>query len=457
METQPNHDFLFVASATLALVFAVLAYVGWRKAAQAAKRAQQLEIELASSGSYIDQIDQLKAELERAVSVRIEAEKQMSIAQERVSAASQRMQDWEKQREESLQAARATIMQVGNEMSSKLLDDHKREVAEAKAQNEKMVSKTTQELTEKFSLLTQSVATIQDREQRTAKQMETVMRALTSPGGAGQLAEIGIENSLKKLGLIKGQDYFTQVHTTGEEGNLKPDFVVRLPQDLVIVIDAKASKFFHELDHAKDAADEAVLLQRLIKSAHTHLNTLTQKQYTDAVARMLKEQGHVVGRTINVMCLPSDAMLEKLRVADITLADKADQAGIVLAGPSSLAGLLSLARQYIAEARRDENQHKIIGKVAEVMDSFVRVLSLVDGIGKGIKSSASSFDELAKSVNSRLLPRLRHLQAMGVELPKNKTLPQSIKSYEVRDSFEMLTIEADEADAALALEDRQSA
>jgi len=455
MEPQLNHVFLTIAASTLALVFAVLAYLGWRKAAQSAARAQQLEVELAASGGYADQVAQLEAQLNEAIARRIESEKQASIAQERVAAAQQRMQDWERQREESLQAARATIMQVGNEMSSKLLDDHKREVAQAKEQNEKMISKTTLELTEKFSQLTQSVATIQDREQRTAKQMETVMRALTSPGGAGQMAEIGLENSLKKLGMQKDRDFFMQYHVAADGGNLRPDVVVLLPQDLVMVIDSKATKFL--IEQAEEGADERTTQARLLKSAHAHLDTLARKQYADAVAKTLRDQGRTLGRMINVMYLPSDAMLEKLRAADASLADKADQAGIVLAGPSSLAGLLSLARQYIAQARQDENQHKIIEKVRDVMESFITVLSHVDGIGKGVKSSADKLDALTRSINGRLLPRLHQLQAMGVELPKNKTLPRAIASYEVRDSASIVTLEAEDSGEPYAIEDKQSA
>ena len=78
------------------------------------------------------------------------------------------------------------------------------------------------------------------------------MRALTNPGGAGQMSEIGLENALKNLGLERGRDYVIQPHVTGEEGSaLRPDAMVFLPNDMVMVIDSKASKHIIDLAGAE--------------------------------------------------------------------------------------------------------------------------------------------------------------------------------------------------------------
>lgn len=460
MSVQLNSDFLFVIAGALALVFMLVAYFGWRAAFAARRRAQQLEVELASLGNYSEQIDGIKVELQEALDARVEAEKQVSVAQEKVASAEQRMKDWEKQREESIQAARASVMQAGQELSSKLLEDHKREMVAAKKENEQLAKKTTDELTEKFTTLTKSVAAIQDRAQHNSQQMETVMRALTNPSGAGQMAEVGLENSLKDLGLEKDRDFVLQYHVAGEESNLRPDAVLFLPQDLVMVIDCKASKFMIELADAEGSDSEDAVMARLLGSAHAHLDALGRKQYADAVARMLTERGRKLGRLLNVMYLPSDAMLEKLRKADGGLLAKAEKHGIILAGPASLAGLFSLAKQQIAAAKQDENQQKIIAMVREVMDSFATALSHVDGIGRGVKTSADKLDAFARSINSRLLPKLRNLESLGVAPAKNKAIPHAIASYEVRRSDEVMTIDAeaeDDAQNALAIEDKKTA
>ncbi|MCI5048976.1 MAG: DNA recombination protein RmuC [Rickettsiales bacterium] len=462
MLLQQNSDLLFILSSAAALIFMVIAYFNWRAAAVARRRAHQLEVELASVESYQEQIESLKAELQEAIDARIEAEKQVSVAGEKVAAANQRMRDWEANREEMLKASKASILEAGSKMSSKLLEDHKRESEQAKKDSEAREKKNKDELMKHWHELTQAVAKIQQRESQTAQQVETVMRALTNPSGAGKMAEIGLANSLNDLGLQEGRDFIQQFHVAGESQNMRPDVVTYLPQDLVMVIDSKASKFLLDLAEAEGTEDEPRVMKQLLQTTHTHLDALARKQYAEAVAKTLQAQGRTMGRMLNVMYLPSDAMLEKIRAADHGLSAKAERADIILAGPAALAGLLSLARQQIAAAKQDANQQTIIALVREVMDSFATALTHVDGIGRGVKTSADKLDAFARSLNARLLPKLRQLESLGVQPAKNKSLPHAIASYEVRRSDEVVTIDAEndtneESDGTLAIEEKRSA
>jgi len=452
MEAQPNMVFAgsgwVMLAGSVAVSALLAAFFGWRAASKQAARAAQLELELRSAGHYVGQVETLKAELAEAITARIEAERARSVAEERAAAMKLRIEDWEAQRAESLQAARAAIMQAGNEMSSKLLEDHKRETLEARKESEKLSKKTTEELMEKFMALTRSVAAVEQRATEGTKQMEVVMRALSNPSGAGHFAEIGLENSLKALGLQKDRDFITQFHIAGEEQNLRPDAVVFLPQDLVMVIDSKASQFLVHVAAAEAGQATSEAEAKLLQTVHAHLTALTRKDYAQAVQRVLKERGKSAGRILSVMYLPSDAMLERMRAADYSLVEKAEKSGIILAGPASLMGLLSLARQQIAAARQEENQQQIIAVVREVMESFAAALVHVDGVGKGVQSTAKKLDDFVRSINRFLLPRLRKLEGMGVQPAKGGALPHALASYEIRRTDEVVTIDGDEPLAA---------
>ncbi|MBN66203.1 MAG: hypothetical protein CMM94_01365 [Rickettsiales bacterium] len=468
MEMQ--QQIVFILLAGFALVFMVAALAGWRRALKLAERNRQLEIELASSASYSERLAEYRQELEEMeaaletsriaeAKAHAEMEKHTSLAEQRLKEMQARMDDWAKQQEEFKQAAKASVMEAGSQMSTKLLEDHKREMEAAKKEQEKLSEKTTKELMGNFEQLTKSVAQIQSVSGDNAKQVETVMRALTHPAGAGFMAEVGLENSLKTLGLEPQRDYVLQYHVATEEGsNLRPDAVIFLPQDMVMVIDSKASKFFVELAEVEGTEREEAVLKQLVRSMHSHIDALARKQYTNAVAEVMKKQQKRLGRMLNVMYLPSDAAIEKLRKVDGSIVEKCEKADIILAGPASLQALFSLARQQISAARQDENQQRIVQNVSEVMDSMITALKHVDGVGKNIQGSAKKFDDFARSLNGRLLPKLRKLQQLGVEPPKNKELPVSIASYEVRKTDEIITIDAEENDdesAPLALAKHQ--
>ncbi len=109
-----------------------------------------------------------------------------------------------------MEGANAALAESATKLSSKLLEDHKREAIAAKEDSEKRVKKATEELFKQFETVSNSVASLNDRVGRNDAQVETVQKALSSPGVAGQLAEIGLENSLKSFGLQSGRDYIIQ-------------------------------------------------------------------------------------------------------------------------------------------------------------------------------------------------------------------------------------------------------
>jgi DNA recombination protein RmuC len=384
---------------------------------------------------------------ERAEFLKGEAERKEQLALQKVAEVQARMQDWEKQKEESVSAARAAIMKVGGEMSSKLLEDHKREMEHAKIASEDRVRKTTEALMQQFDAIAKTVHSLRDSTLHTREQMEVVMRSLTNPAGVGQMAEIGLENSLKNLGLVKGRDFLIQYHVAQEEGkNLRPDAVIFLPQDTVMVIDSKASKALLELARADNDTSKAMAIAALKKTMNEHVRALASRDYRAAVLQSFRDAGksEQVGHIFNVMYLPSESAIEQVREADPEFDDKLQKHSIILAGPASLAGLFSLAKMNIAAANQAENEKVIIQLVADLMESAVTAMTHVDKVGRSIKAAADHYESFAKSVNGRLLPRMRALKDLGVSPTRNKEIPAPLAIYDVRRIEHTVLIEAED-------------
>jgi DNA recombination protein RmuC len=363
---------------------------------------------------------------ERAEFLKSEAERKMQLTEQKIADMHERMRDWEKQKEESVQAARAAILKAGGEMSSKLLEDHKREMEAAKQQSEERVP-------------------LKDSTLHTREQMEVVMRSLTNPAGVGQMAEVGLENSLKNLGLVKNRDFVIQYHVAQEEGkNLRPDAIIFLPQDTVMVIDCKASKAMLEIARANTEEEHARAVQALKKTMNEHVKALASRDYRAAVLQSFRDAGksESVGHIFNVMYLPSESAIEQIRDADPEFDGKLQKSGIILAGPSSLAGLFSLAKMNIAAAHQAENEKVIIQLVADLMESTITALGHVDKVGRDIKAAADHFDAFSKSVNSRMLPRMRALKDLGVTPTRHKDIPAPLASYDIRRVEQTVVIES---------------
>ncbi|TAE34236.1 MAG: DNA recombination protein RmuC [Alphaproteobacteria bacterium] len=408
---------------------------------------------LAEKDELGKQVDELRRERdiaiksrERADFLKNEAERKMQLTEQKMQDVELRMIDWERQKEESVQAARAAILKAGGEMSNKLLEDHKREMEEAKKHSEERVRKTTEQLMTQFDMIAKTVYSLRDSTLHTREQMELVMRSLSNPAGVGQMAEIGLENSLKNIGLVKGRDFIIQYHVNQEEGrNVRPDAVIFLPQDTVMVIDCKASKSLLELAKASDEDTKKIAITALKKTMNEHVRALAGKDYRAAVLQSFRDSGKSdkVGHIFNVMYLPSESAIEQVRDADAEFDAKLQKHNIILAGPSSLAGLFSLAKMNIAAAHQAENEKIIVHLVSELMESVINSLAHVERVGKGIKSAAESYDAFSKSINARLLPRMRSLKELGVSPARNKDIPAPLPSYDIRRIEQTLVVQPD--------------
>ncbi|MGB1539360.1 MAG: DNA recombination protein RmuC, partial [Rickettsiales bacterium] len=303
-------------------------------------------------------------------------------------------------------------------------------------------------LMEQYTAITQAVSNIKEETSSVTSRVDVVMRSLTNPSGAGQLAEYGLENALKNLGLEKDRDFIMQHTVPGREGEgrLRPDAVVFLPNDMVMVVDCKASKFLVELAQAEaDETNTEALEKKLAQTMQKHLRDLSGKDYASAVQDAFRTQGHgqKMGAMLNIMYLPSEAAWEKLHKIDPDYRTKMEKANLISASPSTLMGLFSLATLNIAEAKQMSNHHQIIEATSNLLESVSVVMGHMNSIGNGLKNAMSAFDKAAKSANSRLLPRMLSLGKQGVKPARNKEIPSPIATYDVRKQDDMLLIEAE--------------
>ncbi|HEX3973401.1 MAG TPA: DNA recombination protein RmuC, partial [Stellaceae bacterium] len=260
------------------------------------------ETELAAARQRVADGEQRLTEFERIKAAHLAAETELATARERIANGETHIAEYELLKEESLQAARAAVLTTAQEVSSKLLEDHKRENAEAKEDAAKRVATYSETVMKQMETLLGTISAIDGKVQTHNKVLDTVWRSLTNPSGAGQLAEVGLANTLKAFGLEQGRDFQLQFTTQDEEGRrLRPDAVVFLPSNGVMVIDSKASKFLLDIAAAEGTEREAEAYRNLARTMNTHLKALGEKDYAGAIRSAWRESGreHEVARIVS--------------------------------------------------------------------------------------------------------------------------------------------------------------
>ena len=354
------------------------------------------------------------------------------MARQESALVQRQMADWERTKQETIIAAKAAALASTAEMSSKLLADHKREAEAARKEASEHVKQTTETLFQRFEHVSKAVASLNDQVAQNKDVVDTVWRALSSPGGAGYFAEIGLENTLTSFGLQPGRDFVMQHSVANAEGGrLRPDAVVFLPGDSVLVVDSKASKFLLELAQAEEQGEVEAAYTNLAASMNRHLRELAAKDYRAAIIATARQAGRAdaLGRVLSIMYLPNEGALEKLTLADPTFAHKAAKAEIIPAGPTGLACLIGFARVEIDLGRQSANRERIVEATQGLLEAIAVMLGHVDNVGKGVKRSADGLARLTASINRTLLPRARTIAGLGVR--SGKPLPDALPSYRV--------------------------
>lgn len=192
------------------------------------------------------------------------------------------------------EAAKSASLEAAQSVSSKLLEDHKRETDAAREAGVKQTRETSESLTRNFRELADIVVGLHAQLKEKGEAVDTLWRALENPGSAGAMAEIGLANTLKNFGLETPRDYLLQ-HTTADEETgkrLRPDAVVFLPGDGVLVIDCKASKFLLEIARADGTDDETTAYANFGRTMNQHLKALTEKDYRSAIVAARRQAGY---------------------------------------------------------------------------------------------------------------------------------------------------------------------
>lgn len=367
---------------------------------------------------------------------RVELIKRVEQLSEKVRYQDDLIKESQQLKQQSNDATKAALFELGNKLSSQLIDLHKKENHETRKLSEKNIESTVLKFNSEFERISNMVSALNKQVVRSQDTVETIKNSLLSPSGAGALAEITLENILKASGLRRNIDFVLQYSVNEENENavLRPDAVVFLPGDRLMVIDSKASKFL--MDPEGSTA-------QLARSMNMHLRSLASKNYADSVKKYAKLKNRQLSSTITLMFLPTEHSVEKIMEADNGFLDRAWNLNIFPVGPSGIMNMLSFAKFQISEKQVNENNMKIIEEVQKLLSSISSMTDHATKLGNSISSAVNHYDKFAASFNRNFLGKAKKIGSMGVENSLKKD-QEALKRLQLFTSkSELIEIEAE--------------
>lgn len=326
------------------------------------------------------------------------------------------IEEAKKLRQESNDATKAALFELGNQLSSQLIDIHKKENEESRKLSEKNIEKTVDKFNSEFERISKMVNMLDKDIMQSRDTVDIIKNSLLSPSGAGALAEITLENILKSSGLKSNLDFHLQYNVSDEieKSILRPDAVIFLPSNRLMIIDSKASKFL--VDQNSDP-------QKLAKTMNLHLKSLTSKNYAESIKKSLNNKQNDVSNIITLMFLPTEQAVEKILDADSQFLNKAWDMDIFPVGPSGLMNMLSFAKFQISEQQMTYYNLQIIEEVKKLISSVATMTDHSIKLGNSLSSAVNYYDKFAASFNRNLLSKAKKLGSLGLDVSLEKQEP----------------------------------
>jgi DNA recombination protein RmuC len=372
------------------------------------RRAAALETEVAVLGTKLSSEPALEAEralaLERAMEqldrrfddlagrqLRENIENFLRLARENLGGHQQNAQASLKEREQAIEALVKPIQETLARTSEAL--------REIEVERQRDFGSLRQHLTDM-------------RESHSALQRETrnLVQALSKPQVRGQWGEIALRRLVELAGMTAHCDFDEQVHVVGDDGALRPDMIVHLPEGRDVVVDVKTPLDAY-LTAAEAPTDEvrAAALRRHAQHVAERVRLLSSKNYAAQFAHAPQ---------FVVLFLPGDQFLSSALDQQPELLDRAMSSNIILTTPSTLLALLKTVYNGWQNVRLAENAERIRGLAEDLYARLATFRNHMGKIGGALESSLRAFNAAVGSLERSVLPGARKFVELGVRSDK---------------------------------------
>jgi DNA recombination protein RmuC len=212
--------------------------------------------------------------------------------------------------------------------------------------------------------------------------------------------------------MVSYCDFTEQTSTRDGEGKLlRPDMVVRLPNERVIAVDAKTNTYAYlEAVNARDAAEREQHLDRFATHVYDQAKKLSDKRYW---AQFEGSPEFVV------MFVPGDHFIDAALARRSDLIEIAAQHNVILASPSTLIGLLRAVAVGWREHRLAEEAQALLRLGAELHERAATTFEHARKLGDALKTSVERYNSMAGSIDQRIRPTLRKFEEAGAKSGKS--------------------------------------
>jgi DNA recombination protein RmuC len=249
-----------------------------------------------------------------------------------------------------------------------------------------------------YADIRQQIEAMQKAHVDLGKETRQLVSALRNPKVRGNWGEMQLKRCIEFAGMVQHCDFTQQTSTrTAEENLLRPDVLVRLPNNRTVVIDAKTPlDAFLSASNCPDTAEGDIERKRLLQlhaaQLREHLKQLDRKGYGREFAKE--------GSPELVVCfLPSEVLLSSALEQDAALIEFSST--VVLATPTTLIALLKAIECGWQQMEVARNAEEIREAALTIYGKLTTATERIEKLGSSLKSAVSHYNGFLTTVQGK--------------------------------------------------------
>ncbi len=315
--------------------------------------------------------------------------------------------------EEFLRLARENLAQFQVRAAADLKQKEKsieglvKPIREALEKTEHQVRKMEQERQQAYGSLTRYLESMTQTQQQLQTETRNLVKALRRPEVRGQWGEMTLKRLAELAGMVEYCDFYPQESTSTEDGVLRPDMIVRMPNGREIVIDVKTplDAYLSAAEASDDAEREAALAHHARK-VRERIRELAAKSYW---SQFEKSPDFVV------LFMPGEQFLSAALDQDPSLIEEALRQRVVVATPTTLVALLRAVAYGWRQETLTENAEQIRKVGEELYQRLGTFTEHLTKLGRSLGTSVDHYNRAVGSFERSVMPGARRFTEMGVE------------------------------------------